>query len=57
MTTVEFQIMVLAAIRDLYTLKAMSAKGRLRENLISRSETYQNLVDELMEVTGGDVRE
>lgn len=52
--TVEFQVMVVAFIRDWYTLQAQNATGSQREEFMRRANMYDRFIKDVAKPVGGE---
>lgn len=52
--TVEFQVMVVAFIRDWYTLQAQTTTGALRKEFMRRAEMYDRFIQDVAKPVGGE---
>lgn len=52
--TVEFQVMVIAFIRDWYELHAQNATGALRNEFMRRAKMYDKFIQDVAKPVGGE---
>lgn len=52
--TVEFQVMVIAFIRDWYVLQAQAATGAQREEFTRRAKMYDKFIQDVAKPVGGE---
>lgn len=52
--TVEFQVMVIAFIRDWYELHAQNATGALRSEFMRRAKMYDRFIQDVTKPVGGE---
>lgn len=52
--TVEFQVMVVAFIRDWYELHAQNATGALRNEFMRRAKMYDKFIQDVAKHVGGE---